>query len=106
MRDWRQTRILVARPIAFHCVQLLFTFDNVDLCEHMTGGGEAARVLAGKVSQAWINFVRSGNLVHPRIPHWQRYEPSTKTTMAFDDTCEAEDNLDSSQLDLIETLST
>jgi para-nitrobenzyl esterase len=101
-----QTPVLDGRPMAFHCAELPFAFDNSDLCEHMTGGGEAARVLAGKVSQAWINFARSGNPNHPGIPHWQGYEPSTKTTMIFDDTCEAKDNLDTKQLRLIESLST
>lgn len=100
-----QTPVLDARPMAFHCAELPFVFDNSDLCEHMTGGGEAAHALASKVSQAWINFARSGNPNHPGIPYWQRFQPDSKTTMVFDDKCEAKDNLDSRQLKLIENLS-
>lgn len=100
-----QTPVLDARPMAFHCSELPFVFDNPDLCEHMTGGGEASHVLADKVSQAWINFARSGNPNHAGIPQWKRFDPSTKTTMVFDDTCEAKDNLDTRQLALVESIS-
>ena len=100
-----QTPVLDARPMAFHCAELPFVFDNADLCEHMTGGGEAAHVLAGRVSQAWINFARAGNPNHAGIPQWKRFVTSTKTTRVFDDTCEAKDNLDSRQLTLVERLS-
>ena len=79
-------------------------FDNADLSENMTGGGEAAHVLASKVSQAWINFARSGNPNHPGLPTWKRFDPATKTTMVFDDHCEAKDNLDTKQLGLIKSV--
>ena len=98
-----QTPVLDARPMAFHCSELPFVFDNADLCENMTGGGEAAHVLASKVSQAWINFARSGNPNHPGLPAWKRFDPATKTTMVFDDHCEAKDNLDTRQLAIIKS---
>jgi para-nitrobenzyl esterase len=100
-----QTPVLDARPMAFHCAELPFVFDNADLCEHMTGGGDAAHILAGRVSQAWINFARSGNPNHAGIPPWNRFDTSTKTTLVFDDACEAKDNLDTRQLTLVESLS-
>jgi para-nitrobenzyl esterase len=67
----------------------------------MTGGGEAAHVLASRVSTAWISFARRGNPNHDGIPHWKRFNASDKTTMIFDDRCEAKDNLDTSQLEEI-----
>jgi para-nitrobenzyl esterase len=100
-----QTPVLDARPMAFHCAELAFVFDNPDLCEHMTGGGESARILAGKVSQAWINFARSGNPNHAGLPQWKRFDAKTKTTMIFDDACEAKDNRDTKQIALIKKLS-
>ena len=33
-----QTPVLDGRPMAFHCSELPFVFDNADLCENMTGG--------------------------------------------------------------------
>jgi para-nitrobenzyl esterase len=100
-----QTPVLDARPMAFHCAELPFVFDNADLCEHMTGGGEASHHLADKVSKAWINFARSGDPNHAGIPHWKRFDPNTKTTMVFDENCEAKENLDTEQLNLIERIS-
>jgi len=96
-----QTPVLDGRPMAFHCSEMPFVFDNADLCEHMTGGGEAAHVLASRVSTAWISFARRGNPNHDGIPHWKRFNASDKTTMIFDDRCEAKDNLDTSQLEEI-----
>ena len=100
-----QTPVLDARPMAFHCSELPFVFDNVDRCDHMTGGGDAAHALAARVSQAWIHFARSGNPNHAGIPQWNRFDDSTRTTMVFDDVCAARDNLDTRQLALVESLS-
>lgn len=96
-----QTPVLDARPMAFHCSELAFVFDNTDISAHMTGGGSAARDLAGKVSQAWINFARHGDPHHAGLPQWKRFAPATKTTLVFDDHSHAKDNMDSQQLAVI-----
>ena len=96
-----QTPVLDGRPMAFHCSELPFAFDNADLCEHMTGGGEAAHALATRVSQAWVNFARNGNPNHSGLPEWKRFDAQSKTTMVFNDRCEAKDNLDTAQLGLV-----
>ena len=51
-----QTPILDGRPMAFHCSELAFVFDNTDRCAAMTGGGPEARALGAKVSEAWIQL--------------------------------------------------
>jgi para-nitrobenzyl esterase len=99
-----QTPVLDGRPMAFHCSELAFVFDNPDLCEHMTGGGEAPRVLASKVSQAWVNFARTGNPNHAGLPAWKKFDAAAKTTMVFDTNCKATDNLDTRQLALMSSL--
>jgi para-nitrobenzyl esterase len=96
-----QTPVLDGRPMAYHCSEMPFVFDNPDLCEHMTGGGEAAHVLASRVSTAWMSFARNGDPNHAGIPHWKRFNANDKTTMVFDDHCEAKDNLDTNQLQLL-----
>jgi para-nitrobenzyl esterase len=100
-----QTPVLDGRPMAFHCAELPFVFDNSELCEHMTGGGKEAKVLAGQVSQAWIHFARSGNPNHSGLPDWRAFETNSRTTMVFDNKCEARDNLDTKQLALIKSVS-
>jgi len=70
-----------------HCMEIAFAFDNIARCDQMTGGGKDAYVLADKVSQAWINFARSGNPNHKGLPTWQAYTPANGATMIFDNTC-------------------
>jgi para-nitrobenzyl esterase len=82
---WWQTPILDGRPGAFHCAELPFVFFNTDLCATATGGGETARALSEKMSDAWVNFARTGDPNHPGIPHWEAFSPETIPTMIFDD---------------------
>ncbi len=79
-----QTPILSGRPRAFHCAEIAFVFDNTDRCETMTGGGADARALAAKMSDAWLQFARSGDPNHPQLPRWPAFEPQTRATMIFD----------------------
>ena len=72
---------------AVHCMELPFVFNNIARCEEMTGGGKEAYVLADKMSQAWINFARTGNPNHKGIPAWQKYSEANGATMFFDNQC-------------------
>jgi para-nitrobenzyl esterase len=91
--DW-QTPVLDGRPMAFHCSELAFVFDNTARCENMTGNGPAARALAAKMSEAWIQFARNGDPNHPGIPRWKPFDPATNGTMVFDDECAFREHLD------------
>jgi len=83
-----QTPVLDGRPRAFHCSEIAFAFDNTDRCENMTGGGPDARALGAKVSDAWIQFARTGNPSHPGIPSWKPFAADTVPTMIFDNKTE------------------
>jgi para-nitrobenzyl esterase len=80
---WR-TPIFNGRPRAFHCAEIPFVFDNTDRCENMTGGGADARSLAAIMSDAWLQFARTGNPNHSRMPRWDAFSTSQKQTMMFD----------------------
>ncbi len=99
-----QTPILDGRPMAFHCAELSFCFDNTDRCETMTGGGPRAQALADKVSGAWLNFARSGNPNHSGLPHWPSVTPEKASTMIFDDTCKLAEDPDAKSRKLMESL--
>jgi para-nitrobenzyl esterase len=73
---------------SFHCLELPFVFNNVARCPEMTGATKEAEALGARMSQAWINFARSGNPNHPGIPVWEKYSPAKGTTMFFDNTCQ------------------
>jgi para-nitrobenzyl esterase len=50
---WR-TPVLDGRPLAYHCQDLAFWFDNIDLCLQATGGGDDARTLASQMSRSLV----------------------------------------------------
>jgi para-nitrobenzyl esterase len=92
-----QTPILDGRPRAFHCSEIAFVFDNTDRCATMTGGVPEARSLAGKMSDAWIHFARTGNPNHPNLPHWPAFSPEQVPTMIFDNVPEVAMNPDAAE---------
>jgi len=96
-----QTAILSGRPRAFHCAEIPFVFDNTDRCENMTGGGADARALAAIMSDAWIQFARTGNPNHPRMPRWDAFSPNRQQTMMFDNKTVQLDGPDAAEQDSI-----
>ena len=77
-----ETPVMGGYAMAYHCSELPFVFNNIELSEMATGGGEKAHALADKMSQAWIDFARTGN------PGWEAYTPNKGATMIFDDESE------------------
>jgi para-nitrobenzyl esterase len=84
---WK-TPVLDGRPLAFHCQDLAFWFDNVDLCLQATGGGEEARRLASEMSRALVAFARTGNPNHDGIPEWRPFTEDDRAMLIFDSTTE------------------
>jgi len=93
---WK-TPVLDGTPLAYHCSELAFAFDNIDRCANATGGTPEARELAGKVSQAWIQFARTGNPNHSGLPRWPAVSASALPTMIFDTRCEVKDDPDANE---------
>ena len=78
-----ETPVLGGMPRAFHCSDLPHCFANAERCGTTTGNTPEAREVSKRMSQAWINFARSGNPSQPGLA-WQPYEPDTVATMVFD----------------------
>jgi para-nitrobenzyl esterase len=72
---------------AFHCSELAFCFHALDVpqIKTATGGGAAAKALADKVSQAWVNFAKTGNPSQPGLA-WKPYTTQDPQAMVFDTT--------------------
>ena len=66
---------------------------NTNLSAFATGGGQEARALAAKISDAWINFARTGDPGHPGLPVWPKYD-TAGPVMVFDNTCEVKNDPD------------
>lgn len=90
---WK-TPVLDGRPRAFHCADLPFSFDNIERCATMTGGGEEAFRLSARMSEAWLAFARTGDPNHLELPPWQAFSPERGPTMIFDNTCRMSDDPD------------
>jgi para-nitrobenzyl esterase len=86
---------------ALHCMEIPFAMNNIARCEEMTGGGKEAYALADKVSQAWINFARSGDPNHKGLPAWPKYNASVGATMLLDNTCIVKNHPDKEVLELV-----
>jgi para-nitrobenzyl esterase len=82
---WK-TPVLDGRPLAYHCQDLAFWFDNIDRCLQATGGGEDARKLASQMSGALVAFARTGDPSHPGIPAWTPFTAGNRAMMIWDTT--------------------
>ena len=80
---WK-TPVLDGRPLAYHCQDLAFWFDNIDLAAQATGGTDDARDLAAKMSGALVAFAKTGNPNHPGLPDWPAYTTEARATMVFE----------------------
>jgi para-nitrobenzyl esterase len=70
---------------SFHCSELAFCFHalSVPQIKTATGGGSVAMALQDKVSQAWINFAKTGNPGQPGL-EWKPYTKEDPQAMVFD----------------------
>ncbi len=78
-----ETPVLGAMPRAFHCSDLPHCFANAERCATTTGNTAEAREVSSRMSQAWINFARTGDPSQPGLA-WPPYDPATVATMVFD----------------------
>jgi para-nitrobenzyl esterase len=79
---WK-TPVLEGRPLAYHCQDLAFWFDNIDLAAQATGGTDDARNLAAQMSAALVAFTRTGNPNHAGLPDWPAYSAQSRPTVLF-----------------------
>ena len=58
------------RMRAFHCIDICFWFYNTDLMLTHTGGGARPRALSEKMSDALLQFMRTGDPNCASMPEW------------------------------------
>jgi len=77
------------RMRAFHCLDICFWFYNTDLMLTHTGGGARPRALSEQMSNALLQFMRTGNPNTDGLPEWPRFTPAKGELMVLDDVCES-----------------
>jgi para-nitrobenzyl esterase len=69
---------------SYHCLDIPFAFDKVDVAASMTGAGNDRYALADRISGAFAQFARSGDPNHDAIPQWSPFDTRRRATMVFD----------------------
>jgi para-nitrobenzyl esterase len=82
--DW-ETPILDGAMRSPHGLDVPLVFDNVDKKLGLLGSGPEPKQVAAVMSQAWINFARSGNPSQRELT-WPVYDTASRRTMLFDTT--------------------
>ena len=82
------------RHKAFHCSDISFWFRNTDLMITHTGGGKRPRALAEKMSEALLNFMRTGDPNCKTLPAWPQYTTENGETMILNEVCEVKNDPD------------
>jgi para-nitrobenzyl esterase len=83
--DW-ETPVFNGKLISPHGIEMPMVFDNVDRGGiALTGGGEEARHLEARMSEAWIAFAGAGdpNTKKSGLPKWEPYDSAKRATMTF-----------------------
>lgn len=70
--------------MTFHTAEIPFVFHNIDKAPSRIGGGKEAKDLEKRMSQAWVNFARTGNPTVAGQPEWKPYTRDNGNTMIFD----------------------
>jgi para-nitrobenzyl esterase len=73
-----------------HSLEIPFVFDNIATAKAITGGGPDAMALADRMSDAWLQFARTGDPNVAKLPTWPAYDAANRSTMVFDNTCRVE----------------
>jgi len=79
---------------AFHTMDIGFWFYNTDVQISHTGGGARPRNLAAKMSDALIQFMKTGVPKGAGLPDWPKYTTANGETMILDDSCEVKNDPD------------
>lgn len=77
------------RMRAFHCLDICFWFYNTDVMLTHTGGGARPRKLSEKMSDALLQFMKTGDPNVKSMPKWPAYTVEKGEVMVLDDKCMA-----------------
>lgn len=76
--------VMDGKFLAPHCAEIAFAFNNVLHSANMTGAAPEGLKLGAQMSDAWLNFARTGNPNSSSLPTWDAYTVSDGAIMIFD----------------------
>ena len=79
-----ETPIMGGYAMSYHCSEIPFVFNNIDLALTATGGSKDARKLAQRISSAWVNFAKTGTPSAKGLPKWEAYNREGGAAMILD----------------------
>ncbi len=68
---------------SYHTAEIPFVFNNIDKTS-VSGDVDEAKALSDVMSQAWINFAKTGDPNGEGVPNWEPYTREGGATMIFD----------------------
>ncbi len=89
------------RMRAFHCIDICFWFRNTERMITHTGGGAKPRALADKMSDALLNFMKTGDPNGADLPAWPHYTRENGEVMILDNTCKVANDPDKEGRELL-----
>ncbi len=66
-----------------HTIEIPFVFNNISMSDPAVVSRADAHQLAGKVSESWVAFARTGDPNTARLPKWPAYSADARPTMLF-----------------------
>ena len=99
--DW-QTPIFDGKLYSPHTIEIPFIFDNAttDAGIQMTGGGPQVAALAKTVSNAWVEFAKTGKPSADGLPEWPAFSTANRESMHFDTSSYVGPYMDPAMVDL------
>ena len=79
---------------AFHTMDIGFWFYNTDVQISHSGGGARPRNLAAKMSDALVQFMKTGDPKGVGLPDWPKYTTANGETIILDDVCTVKNDPD------------
>lgn len=101
INDGKKRPVMGGFAMSYHCSEIPFVFNNIDLTLTATGGSKEARKLANTISSAWVNFARTGSPDAKGLPKWEPYTTEKGATMILDNKSAVGYHHDAELLDLL-----
>lgn len=93
--QWKSTSEVGQARACYHGLDIPLTFNNpYEEKGVIEEGDQAAALMADRMSDAWVNFAKTGNPNADSLPEWPAYDAESGAVMIFDNECCVKYNFD------------